>query len=281
MIAELSGGERLSRMQTPCYDGRRRRGTRRPRTDFSPRRLKNVMKIHAGVLAVCLFVAAPAYAQQAAWTEKGFVTVNGGFQAGSHDLSATTNPMIYGEAAAINSSQKIKGGPFFDIGAGYKFMKTIAFSVSYTFMTSKSDASVNGTIPDPVFYDQQRPFSSTLSGAKHTENVVSFDAAWLHPITEKVQITASAGPSVFMVKQDLIGAPTVTENPFAVSTPATKASKTTVGLNLGVDLTYLIGTNWGVGGLARYTWGSVTLPGAPKKLTVGGFQIGGGARLLF
>lgn len=242
----------------------------------------NVKSIHAGMMAVCLSaVAAPVYAQQQPWSQKGFVTVNGGFQAGSHDLSETTNPTIYDETATISSSQKVKSGPVFDIGAGYKFTKTLAFGVSYNRMTSKSDANINGTIPDPRFYDQPRPFNSTLSGAKHSENVVHLDVVWLRPVTDKIQVSASAGPSVFSVKQDLLGTPTVSENPFAVSTPATNASKTTVGINIGVDVTYMVGQQWGVGGLARYDWGSVSLAGASKKLTVGGFQIGGGLRLMF
>jgi hypothetical protein len=59
------------------------------------------------------------------------------------------------------------------------------------------------------------------------------------------------------------------------------AKKTTVGINLGVDVTYLVTKRFGVGGLARYTWGSADLAGAADKLTVGGFQIGGGLRVRF
>jgi hypothetical protein len=59
------------------------------------------------------------------------------------------------------------------------------------------------------------------------------------------------------------------------------AKKTTVGINLGVDVTYLVTKRFGVGGLARYTWGSADLDGAADKLTVGGFQIGGGLRVRF
>jgi hypothetical protein len=33
--------------------------------------------------------------------------------------------------------------------------------------------------------------------------------------------------------------------------------------------------------VGRYSYGSVNLPGATKKLTVGGFQIGVGARVRF
>ena len=60
-------------------------------------------------------------------------------------------------------------------------------------------------------------------------------------------------------------------------------SKTTAGINMGVDVTYLLTKDkkMGVGGILRYTWGSVDLPGAKDKLTVGGFQIGVGGRYRF
>ena len=243
----------------------------------------NVTRIHAGLLAACLCAAAaPASAQQAPFTEKGYAAVSGGFQAGSHDLSGTTTTTIYDESTTITSQQKVKSAPFFDIGGGYKITKTLAVGASYNWASSKSDATVSGKIPDPLFFDHPRDFTSTLPDAKHTENVINLNVAWIDSLTNKFSVTVAAGPSIFMVKQDLIS-PTVTvsENPFAVQTTTTSESKTTAGINIGVDVTYLIGPKWGVGGLARYTWGSVTLPNTTKKLTVGGFQIGGGARLLF
>jgi hypothetical protein len=43
----------------------------------------------------------------------------------------------------------------------------------------------------------------------------------------------------------------------------------------------MITKRFGVGGLARYAWGSATIEGATDKLKLGGFQIGGGARVRF
>jgi hypothetical protein len=40
----------------------------------------------------------------------------------------------------------------------------------------------------------------------------------------------------------------------------------------------MIAKKWGVGGLARYSWGSANLGGSAGKLKVGGFQIGAGFR---
>jgi hypothetical protein len=243
----------------------------------------NVTRIHAGLLAACMCAgAAPASAQQVPFSEKGYVAVSGGFQVGSHDLSGSTTTTIYDEPTTITTQQKVKSAPFFDIGGGYKITKTLAIGVSYNYASSTSDATISGQIPDPLFFDRTRPFTATLSNAKHTENVINLNVAWIDAITNKFSVTVAAGPSIFMVKQDLLSPNvTVTENPFAVQATTSSESKTTAGINLGVDVTYLIGPKWGVGGLARYTWGSVTLPDATQKLTVGGFQIGGGARFLF
>jgi hypothetical protein len=58
-------------------------------------------------------------------------------------------------------------------------------------------------------------------------------------------------------------------------------NKTTAGINFGVDVTYLLTKKAGIGGMFRYTWGSVDLDGASDSLTVGGLQIGVGARYRF
>ena len=240
--------------------------------------------LKAGILAlsVCA-LSAPAGAQQLQWTDQGFVSVNGGGQVGSHSLSSTQSFSLYDETATVTSSQKVGSGGLFDISVGYRVWQNIAASIGYTHTGSKGDLNVNGSIPDAVFYDQPHAFTSTLSGAKHSENVINLDAVWMLPVTDKIDVGFSAGPSIFSVKQDvaanLSGANTVPS--------ASREKKTTAGINIGVDVTYLLGKmpglgkDWGVGGLARYTWGSAKLGNSGEKLTLGGFQIGAGARLRF
>ena len=98
------------------------------------------------------------------------------------------------------------------------------------------------------------------------------------PVANKLDVGFSAGPTIFAVKQDTISALTVVEPGPSVTPTVASSSKTTVGFNIGVDVQYMVAKKWGVGGLMRYSFGSATLPGASEKLTVGGFQIGGGAR---
>ena len=102
------------------------------------------------------------------------------------------------------------------------------------------------------------------------------------PVTDKVDVGISFGPTVFIVKQELPDTLTFSE-PGPTVTGLTKkdVSKTTGGVNFGVDVTYLLTKKMGVGGILRYTWGSVDLEGATDSLTVGGFQIGVGGRYRF
>ena len=85
-----------------------------------------------------------------------------------------------------------------------------------------------------------------------------------------------------MVSQDLPADFQIQEPvPTITSTSLEKVDKTTVGIHFGVDVTYLVTPRYGVGVLARYTWGSADLTGADDSVTVGGLQIGGGLRIRF
>jgi hypothetical protein len=235
----------------------------------------------AGVMALCLCAASSvASAQTMQWTDKGYVAVNGGFQAGSHTLDTSSTFPLYDETATVTSSQDVKGGGFFDIGGAYRVWgQNLLAGASFTHTSSTADVAINGSIPDPVFFDKPRTVTATQAGAKHSEDALNLDAIWMIPVANKMDVGVSFGPTIFWVTQDTITTLTVTEPGPTVNAPLTEVKKTTVGLNAGVDLQYMVSKKIGVGGLARYTWGSANIDGATDKLTVGGFQIGGGVRL--
>lgn len=237
----------------------------------------------AGILALCL-CAAPSMvsAQTMQWTDKGYVAVSGGAQVCSDDLNTSSTFTIYDESASVSSAQKVKGGGFFDIGGAYRVWgRNLLAGINYSHTASDTDVSVNASIPDPRVFDRPRTVSASQSGAKHKENAVHLSAIWMMPVANKLDVGIFAGPSIFAIKQQTISDLTVTEPGPNVSAPLRDVKKTTVGVNLGVDLQYLVWKKWAVGGLARYSWGSASISGASKKLTVGGFQIGAGARYRF
>jgi hypothetical protein len=243
----------------------------------------HLTNMKVGFLALCLS-AAPcvASAQTMQWTDKGYITVNGGAQVGSHNLDTSSTFPLYDETASVSSTQEIKGGGFFDIGGAYRVWgKNLLAGVSYSHTSSDATVELTASIPDPVFFDRPRTVNSSQDGAKHTENSVHLDVIWMMPIANKLDIGFFGGPSIISVKQDTITTLTVTEPGPVVNAPLTEVSKTTVGINVGLDVQYLVATKIAVGGLARYTWGSAEIEGATEKLTVGGFQIGGGIRFRF
>lgn len=236
-----------------------------------------------GILALCA-CAAPqmAAAQTMQWTDKGYVSVNVGAQAGSHDLSESGSFDLYDETATFTSTNKVKGGGMFDIGGAYRVWgKNLLAGVTISRVSSKSDGSLKASVPDTLITDRLREVTKAFTGLKHGETAVHLDAIWMMPVANKIDVGISAGPTIFSVKQDTIPSLTITEPGPTVTTTVASTSKTTVGFNAGVDVQYMLRKKWGVGGVARYAVGSVSLPGASKKLTVGGFQIGVGARLRF
>jgi hypothetical protein len=238
-----------------------------------------MMKAGFLCLVLCAAVAPSAHAQMT-WTDKAFVNITGGAQAGSHTVATSATFDLYDEQGTLSSSQKVGGGGLFDVSGGYKVRKNLAAGIGYSWSGSKGDASITALVPDPVFTDQPRNVSASAADLKHTENTIHLFAAWMVPVTDKIDVGISAGPSIFVVSQDLPTALTVTEpGPTVNQITTEKSSKTTVGINIGFDVAYMLNKRWGVGGLARYTWGSVDLKNATDKLTVGGFQIGAGLRL--
>ena len=238
-------------------------------------------KLTVAIFAFGLW-ATSASAQTMQWTDKGYVSINGGIQTGSDTLDTSTSFPLYDESATISSTQKVKGGGFFDIGGAYRVWgRNLLAGVSFSHTTSDTTVALTASIPDPVFHDQPRAVSSTISGAKHTENAVHLSAIWMMPVANKIDVGIFAGPTIFSIKQQAVGVPTVTEPGPQISAPLGEVKKTSGGFHAGVDIQYMITKRWGVGGLARFTRGSATIDGATEKLKLGGFQIGAGGRVRF
>ena len=233
-------------------------------------------------LCVCAGVARPVAAQTMQWTDKGFVTVNGGVQVGSHDLTANQTFTLYDETASVTASSKVKSGGLFDIGGAYRVWHNVAVGVVYSFTSSDSSAAIAGSIPDPIRFDAPRSVTANASGLKHKENALHLDATWMMPVTDKIDVGFSGGPSIFFVKQDVVSSLPITEPGPAGGAPGVPGDRATAGgVNHGVDVTNQLTRKRGVGGIARYTWGSATFAGTDDSLTLGGLQIGGGLRMRF
>ena len=236
----------------------------------------------AGVFCLALLgIATPATAQMT-WTDKGFVNVSFGIQAGSQTITVNTPFELYGETGTVDSTMDVKARGFFEVAGGYKVWSNLALGVGYSYGSGSSDAAVTANVPDPLFFDQLRVVTTTASDLKHRESALHLTGTWMVPVTDKVDVGIAFGPTIFFVGQDVPNAVAVSEpGPTITSVNVESVNETTVGLHFGVDMTYLLTPRVGIGGLARYTWGSVDLENASDNMTVGGFQLGAGVRFRF
>jgi hypothetical protein len=147
---------------------------------------------------------------------------------------------------------------------------------------SDGDVTLEANVPDPNFFDRLRGVTGVASNAEHAEHAIHLHGTWIMPVTDKMDVGFSFGPTIFMVSQDVATNISITEPaPTISSTTITREDKTAVGINLGLDVNYFFRPRIGAGLLVRYSYGSVDLESAEESLPVGGFQIGAGVRLRF
>lgn len=241
------------------------------------------------LLALGLTMAIVPDAQaQMTWNDKIFVNGSGGYQIGSRDIESNAAFEVYDEPASLTGLQSLESEFIFDVSAGYRIRRNLALGVGYANYNNEGNIAVTAQIPHPLIFGQFRTVQVQAAGAQHATNAINLMAVWMWPFTDKIDIAFSAGPSILIVKQDLVSAVNIVPevgpsytSPVIDRIIVTEQRKTTVGVNFGVDWAYMVNRRYGVGVGARYVWGSAALDGLDDSLTVGGFQILFGLRLRF
>lgn len=247
-------------------------------------------------LAMCVttvflvLLASDARAQWMPLEGKLLVSINGGGQLGGSDIEQESRFQLYGEEAIVRTFQDIGGGGLFDIGAAYRVGKQWGVGIAINKTGDRGDATVDGSLPNPLFFDRPRAFTTTVPGLKHDETAVHLQGAWFMPFTDKVDLLFTGGPTIFNASQEFAGDVAFTntgsefEGVVINSVSVTRVKDSGLGFNIGADLTYTIHKTIGAGVLLRYTYGSIGFDlgdGQTADIKVGGFQIGVGARVRF
>lgn len=235
--------------------------------------------VFMGMAAAWLLAAAPARAQTASEAPRAFVNINAGAQPQRHTLATASSIPIYQESAVVTSTLPIRNGALFDVTGGYRVRPHLAIAVGLSTFGRPSDSAVSATIPDPVFYG--RPATATASAADlaHRELGIHLQAIWFVPVSDRLELALSAGPSLIHVSQEIPTVAIAGDSP-AVSIARTTESGLAKGVNAGVSANYLFTPRIGVALFARYAAGNIDLPSA-GTVTVGGAQTGLGLRLRF
>ena len=247
-------------------------------------------------LATLVAFASPAAAQES----RIFAHFNFGFQAQGQDFTQTADLPLYDETGNWEAAHSIDGGPFFDLGGGYRILRNVSVGLSYTARSGDSrDVTVNASVPSPIFTDTFRAVSGTATDLEHGEQAFHIQALWHVPVLVDFDVTLFAGPTIFRVKDELVasvetaevGGDFSTVNLQSISTA--EQNNTTTGFHLGIDTRYIFMRNVGfmrdvgAGAMLRYSRGSVDLAApagsgaATTSIDVGGLELGVGLRFTF
>jgi hypothetical protein len=245
-------------------------------------------KTTIGVLATTMYMtAAVAHGQTsgaAARDSRVFVSMNVGAQAQAHEFDATTTTPVYGQDATASTTGGVDGGPFFDLGAEYRFMKFmdlhVGVGVGFSAFGKTGDISGVASIPHPTFFNRHAEVTIPAQAAKRSERSVYVTLTGTYKVSEEIDFTAYIGPSFLHVEQDVVDGLAVAAGTQDATITVGRQSGDGAGVIAGIDVSYYVTNRFGVGGFMRYNGGSVDLPSA-ENLDAGGFQLGLGVRIRY
>jgi hypothetical protein len=241
----------------------------------------------AAVMAMVGAAAVGADAQDRA--PRGHLSVNGTFQGSRNDFGDRFEFESNAEQGSAALDYGVETGPAFDGGAGIRVWRSLGIGASVSYFTAEHTARAEARVPHPFFDNRLREVSGGIGGLARTEVAVHLQVMYLLDPPGPLRLVLTAGPSLFAIDQDIVDTVQVWEEyPFdeAALTGGRlrPSSGSSLGFNVGADLTWMIGRRLGVGGLVRFSRASVDLDapgGRPLGVDAGGLQAGGGLRILF
>lgn len=249
-----------------------------------------IATLPATALAVVL-AAAAARAEQAPAPAgdrselRAYLSINGGAQLTRSDFTGDLSFPLYGENADGETRYDVPAGPMIDVGAGVRLAGGLAVGAAVTRFQQRGSGTIDARLPHPLLPETPRPLAETIVDLDRVETAVHAYAAWLVPADGHLTIAVFGGPTFFRVEQDAVSGLELNEvYPFdevSLRNPQiAREEESTTGFNVGADIMYRLTRSVGVGGIARYSRGTIDAAGI-EDLPVGGLELSGGVRVLF
>jgi hypothetical protein len=234
--------------------------------------------------------ARPASARRpSSWSDRGFLSLNATYQTTSNGFTAATTFTQNVEAGSLTTTYDLARRPVLDVGAMVRVWRNLAVGAAVTWLSESVDGNVSASIPHPFVFNAPRIVTGTVADVRRQEIALHMDAAWVVPAGLKTRIAIFGGPSLYQVNQELVTDVTASsvypyDTATFVSGITVDESKSQLGFNTGVDITFRPSKYVGVGGIVRYSRASLQFPvasGPELTLRAGGLQLGGGLRVGF
>jgi hypothetical protein len=230
------------------------------------------------------------------WLDRGYFNFNVGFETSSGDLNDTLTFSLYGEPGTKTVTQDVDSGALIDFAVGARVWRNVSAGIGYHRESNSNDASATASVPNPVFFANNRAVAITADDLQRVEQAFHIQVGYLIPLSDVLSVHVMAGPSFFSLSQDVVSDMTFTEQAFPftnvnASPVVTERTDSAVGINAGVDVTYQFYNTGdykiGAGAFLRYAGASAKIPVLQRETQtelgsdVGGLQLGFGARIRF
>jgi hypothetical protein len=243
-------------------------------------------RLTAAALLLVVMAAAPAVAQES--QARVYVSADGLYQALFDPFSKRSTFDLFQEAGTFTAVYPANREPAVGGTVVVRVWRWIALGAGVTRMRSRTDATVEGEIPHPFFFDQDRHVEGGVDVIEREEVGVHLQFRMVVPVTRRIDLSVFAGPSRWRIRQDRITSiDYVSQYPFDTAqlsgVTVEKIAGHTWGYNAGVDLGLYLTRHIGVGGLLMLATAN---PEAAATATtadtrIGGLRAGGGLRIRF
>ena len=233
---------------------------------------------------------APTYVEDTVWRDKAFLDVNVGMRLSANPFEEHLTPIIYSERGSITAPHEVSARwTLVDLAGGVRVWKSVGVGGTYAKFGVAEEVNVGARVPNPVLFNQTRS-ATKVTPLERSETAFHIHALYVRPVTPRIDIMLSAGPSLIKVSQDLVSGIELSEGDAPFTTVAignvltVTRTQQIFGLNFGIGGTYFMTPLVGVGGTLRYVVGSVAaeqIDGQSIDLSLGGFQLAFGARVRF
>jgi hypothetical protein len=215
--------------------------------------------------------------------------VNAAAQAAASELKDRFDFEANAETGTIEAAYPGRVALLLEGGFGRRVRGRLGLAIALSRATSTGVTAVAADIPHPFFDERHRHVEGEAPGISRTETAAHLQLYYDLAPRGRWRTRLFAGPSYFNVEQELV-TDVQAEEAFPFDTAdfhratSTLVRGSALGFNAAIDLSRMLSRRVGAGVQLRYARAGVDLD-APGARTVsvdgGGFQVGGGVRVIF
>lgn len=244
--------------------------------------------VWAAAIAVWACMAGPAAAQSESEPQpRVYVAADALYLALYDPFNQTTTYELFQEDATFAVSYPASTRPAMSGTVAVRIWKAFSVGLSATRVQARTEATAEGTVPHPFFFDQFRNLEGRADIARE-ELGAHLSFRLIIPVARRFDLSVFGGPSRWRVRQDR-----VTELDYTSAYPFDEITFRGVivrhteemswGYNAGVDLGLYVTRHIGVGGLVQVAAATANTraTATTADTRIGGLRAGGGLRFRF